>query len=285
MPPSSGRRSPIVASLVKGSAIRRILCNGGDGVPAVCGALPRTCSHCKEAALHFARQPAVLPGAVDRGPSGGVFGRGGRARMKPVRGMRDDMTYEEVLSCLFSERDEGYRDFHKKLLKNDKIEVIGVRMPVLRRLARAWKGELAGFLSFPDEYYEVTVLKFSLYALLPFAPFCEGLPQMVGLFDNWATVDGFMPPASQRTGMPFSRISAPFRTTGGKFVERYALVRFFTTMWRRSTCPRSSRRSRRRTGAATTRAWCGVAPCGGARKMLRCGAGLSQGGAAAALRP
>lgn len=50
------------------------------------------------------------------------------------------MTYEEVLSRLFSERDEGYREFHKKLLKNDKIEVIGVRMPVLRRLARMWKG-------------------------------------------------------------------------------------------------------------------------------------------------
>ena len=47
------------------------------------------------------------------------------------------MTYEEVLSCLFAERDEGYREFYKKLLKNDKIEVIGVRMPVLRRLARA----------------------------------------------------------------------------------------------------------------------------------------------------
>ena len=60
------------------------------------------------------------------------------------------MTYEEVLSRLFSERDEGYREFYKKLLKNENIEVIGVRMPVLRRLAREWKGETERFLTFPD---------------------------------------------------------------------------------------------------------------------------------------
>ena len=29
------------------------------------------------------------------------------------------MTYEEVLSRLFSERDEWYREFYKKLLKNE----------------------------------------------------------------------------------------------------------------------------------------------------------------------
>lgn len=134
------------------------------------------------------------------------------------------MTYEDVLSRLFSERDEGYREFYKKLLKNDRIEVIGVRMPVLRRLARAWKGELAGFLTFPDEYYEVTFLKFSLYALLPFAPFCEGLPQMVGLFDNWATVDGFHAPCIAKNRDAFLPYIRTFAHDGREFVERYALV-------------------------------------------------------------
>ena len=59
------------------------------------------------------------------------------------------MTYEEVLSRLFSERDEGYREFYKKLLKNENIEVIGVRMPVLRRLAREWKGRRNAFSPSP----------------------------------------------------------------------------------------------------------------------------------------
>lgn len=134
------------------------------------------------------------------------------------------MTYEEVLSRLFSERDEGYREFYKKLLKNENIEVIGVRMPVLRRLARAWKGETERFLAFPDEYYEVTFLKFSLYALLPFERFCEGLPNMVGLLDNWATVDGFHAPCIATHKEEFLPYIRAFSRDGREFVERYALV-------------------------------------------------------------
>ena len=134
------------------------------------------------------------------------------------------MTYEEVLSRLFSECDEGYREFHKKLLKNENIEVIGVRMPVLRRLARAWKGETQRFLTFPDEYYEVTFLKFSLYALLPFDRFCEGLSEMVGLLDNWATVDGFHAPCIAKHKEEFLPYIRAFSRDGREFVERYALV-------------------------------------------------------------
>ena len=134
------------------------------------------------------------------------------------------MTYEEVLSRLFSERDEGYREFYKKLLKNENIEVIGVRMPVLRRLAREWKGETERFLTFPDEYYEVTFLKFSLYALLPFERFCEGLPNMVGLLDNWATVDGFHAPCIATHKEEFLPYIRAFSRDGREFVERYALV-------------------------------------------------------------
>ena len=125
---------------------------------------------------------------------------------------------------LCSERDEVYRECYKKLLKNGNIVVIGVRMPVLRRLARAWKGETERFLTFPDEYYEVTFLKFSLYALLPFERFCEGLLNMVGLLDNWATVDGFHAPCiatHQEEFLPYIRA---FSRDGREFVERYALV-------------------------------------------------------------
>ena len=46
------------------------------------------------------------------------------------------ITYEELLQELFSHADEGYRAFHKKLLKDDTIAVIGVRIPVLRAIAK-----------------------------------------------------------------------------------------------------------------------------------------------------
>ena len=60
------------------------------------------------------------------------------------------ITYEEVLSRLHKNSDDGYRIFHSKLLKNDRIKLIGVRIPVLRALAKEWKGEADMFLTFPD---------------------------------------------------------------------------------------------------------------------------------------
>ena len=58
--------------------------------------------------------------------------------------------YEEVLERLFSLSDESFRAFHKKLLKDDSIRVIGVRTPALRKLAKEYRGELDALLSFPD---------------------------------------------------------------------------------------------------------------------------------------
>ena len=72
------------------------------------------------------------------------------------------ITYEETLSRLRALQDDKYAAFHKRLLKNDSIELIGVRTPQLRALAKEWKGEQDIFLSFPDEYYEITLLKCAL---------------------------------------------------------------------------------------------------------------------------
>lgn len=134
------------------------------------------------------------------------------------------MTYEEVLARLFSEQDEKYRDFQSALIKNDNIRLIGVRMPILRRLAKEWRGELDAFLAFPDEWYEVTFLKFSLYALLPFDMFTANICEMVGLLDNWATTDGFHAKCIAKHREEFLPYIRAFSCDGREFVERYALV-------------------------------------------------------------
>ena len=78
------------------------------------------------------------------------------------------ITYEEVCARLFANADAGYRDFHKKLLKNDRLNVIGVRIPAMRKLAKEWKAEWTAFSAFSDEYYEVTFLKCTIVSMLPF---------------------------------------------------------------------------------------------------------------------
>lgn len=91
------------------------------------------------------------------------------------------ITYEELLSQLFSLADESFRAFHTKLLKDDAVHVIGVRTPALRKLAKGLKGELDALLTFPDDYYEVTWLKCAVAALLPYTQFVAVVDVLVGL--------------------------------------------------------------------------------------------------------
>ena len=101
-------------------------------------------------------------------------------------------------SRLFTLQDEGYRDFHARLIPTvDKARIIGVRMPALRALARELDGsrEAADFLrALPHTYYEED----NLHALLiarghdidtVLAQAEEFLPHI----DNWATCDCFSP--------------------------------------------------------------------------------------------
>lgn len=132
--------------------------------------------------------------------------------------------YEEVCARLKAHADGEYRTFHKRLLKNEAINVIGVRMPVLRKLAKEWKGETETFLSFPDEYYEVTFLKCTLVGGLPFGAFCEKIDSVVGLIDNWATCDCLSAPCIAKNREAFLPYLEKYLADGREFVVRFALV-------------------------------------------------------------
>lgn len=134
------------------------------------------------------------------------------------------MTYEELTARLFSLADERYRIFHTKLLKNDKLNVIGVRMPQLRRLAGELRGEEERLLNFPDVYYEVTFLKCAAAGRLPFAEFTLVVDRLVSLLDNWATCDSFIAPCvagNREAFLPFVR---KYLADGAEFTVRYGLV-------------------------------------------------------------
>lgn len=134
------------------------------------------------------------------------------------------ITYEEALERLFENQDTVYRDFHKRLLKDDRICNIGVRTPVLRALAKEWREEWRTFLSFPDEYYEVTFLKCSLVAMLPYGEFVKELDGVVGLLDNWATCDCFRAPCIKKHREEFLSVILKYLHDEREFAVRYALV-------------------------------------------------------------
>lgn len=105
-----------------------------------------------------------------------------------------------IVGRLSELRDEGYRDFHARLLPTvDPARIIGVRTPDLRRLARevARDDELSSrFLSqLPHRYYEEDNLHGALLCLRikDIDRLLAELDRFLPHVDNWATCDLLSP--------------------------------------------------------------------------------------------
>lgn len=134
------------------------------------------------------------------------------------------ITYEELLAELRANADEKYRAFHKKLLKNDNINLIGVRIPVLRSIAKREKGSFGAVSAFPDEFYEVTFIKCSVAALMPYGDFVKEIDGLVSLLDNWTTCDCFQAKCIAKHKEEFLSYIEKYFADGREFVRRFALV-------------------------------------------------------------
>ena len=131
--------------------------------------------------------------------------------------------YEELLAELKNLAEPEYAAFHKRLLKNDKINVLGVRVSTLRKLAKRYKNAIDPLLCCNDEYYEVTFIKLQAVALLPYEQFIEYLDKCVPLIDNWATCDSFAPKCISGHKDDFLPYIYGY-LNGGEFSQRFALT-------------------------------------------------------------
>ena len=132
--------------------------------------------------------------------------------------------YQQFLQEIKSFAEPDYREFHKKLLKNDNINVLGVRVPTLRKLAQKYRGEVDNILTFPDEFYEVTFIKLCAVALLDYDDFLERLDTCVKLIDNWATCDCFTPKCIAKHKEDFLPVIRKYAAKQGEFEQRFALT-------------------------------------------------------------
>ena len=113
------------------------------------------------------------------------------------------MTHAELLKRLQAEQDLKYRDFHASLLPNiDKKSIIGVRVPVMRKIAKefadsATPAELAKFLDkLPHRYFEENqVHLFVVERIKDFDECLRRIEQFLPYIDNWAVCDGKSPKA------------------------------------------------------------------------------------------
>lgn len=104
----------------------------------------------------------------------------------------------EILQRLFALQDMAYKDFQAKLMPTvDKETIIGVRTPLLRKLAKelAKRGDIGEYLDdLPHLYYDENNLHgFILCEDKDFARTVERVDAFLPCVDNWATCDLLSP--------------------------------------------------------------------------------------------
>ncbi len=134
------------------------------------------------------------------------------------------MNYTEFLNEIKSYADENYRNFHKRLLKNDSINVLGIRIPDLRKIAKKYKNQADGLFAFPDEYYEVTFIKLTAVALMPYESFLNYVDRCIPLINNWATCDCFAPKCIKNHKDEFLPYIDTYFSENREFYQRFALT-------------------------------------------------------------
>ena len=126
------------------------------------------------------------------------------------------MNPQEIKDYLYTHADERYAAFSSALMPGEKLDVIGVRLPVIKDLAKRlskedWKAYLD---SASDDTFEEIMLQGFVIGLAKM-PFEEQLRRIAGYADkitNWSLCDSLVPVLSlfvntgKRFGLFYSHI-------------------------------------------------------------------------------
>lgn len=62
------------------------------------------------------------------------------------------ITYEDVLKELEGLSEEKFAAFQRRIIRDDKLKIAGVRTPALRALAKSIRGSTRRFRTFPTNF-------------------------------------------------------------------------------------------------------------------------------------
>ena len=100
--------------------------------------------------------------------------------------------YKELLNYLNSIKDEKYKQFHSKLLKNDNIKLLGVRTPKLKEIAKYLsKKDYQEYINTKHNTYEECIIHGLIlgYLNIEFESLLKQIDKFIPYIDNWATCD------------------------------------------------------------------------------------------------
>lgn len=102
--------------------------------------------------------------------------------------------YKEFIDYLFSLQDIKYKEFHTSLVLNSKYEMIGIRLPVMRNIAKEIaKGNITEYLAYVgDKYYEEVMIEGLVIShIKDEKTFYKYFKKYIDKIDNWALCDSF----------------------------------------------------------------------------------------------
>lgn len=103
-------------------------------------------------------------------------------------------TYKEFVKYLMSLQDVKYKEFHSSLVLNSKYEIIGIRLPVMRDIAKTIaKGDIEEFFKYAqDKYYEEVMIQGLVIShIKDEEAFYKYFKKHITKIDNWALCDSF----------------------------------------------------------------------------------------------
>lgn len=107
----------------------------------------------------------------------------------------NEETYRLFLNYLIAQKDEEYKEFHSSLVLNSKYEMIGIRVPTMRKIAKiiAKTTEIEAFLkNSKDKYYEEVFIQGLVISHIKDEKLFEKyFTNFIYKIDNWAICDSF----------------------------------------------------------------------------------------------
>ena len=105
---------------------------------------------------------------------------------------KDD--YEKYIDYLISLQDIKYKEFHSSLVLNSRYEMIGIRVPIMREIAKQIaKGNIEDFLKCAKNHYyeEVMIQGLVISHIKDEKIFYNYFEDYIKKIDNWALCDSF----------------------------------------------------------------------------------------------
>ena len=104
------------------------------------------------------------------------------------------VTYKLFLKYLLSLEDNNYKEFHKSIVLNSKYKMIGIRLPIMRDIAKKIsKTNIEDFLKYVgNNYYEEVMIEGLVISHIKEENlFYNYFKKYINKIDNWAICDSF----------------------------------------------------------------------------------------------